>query len=85
VRVGEEIGERSMTDWTKHAATRPVALLLPRALVQIARGAEIFLIIKDTSIRKQDRIPDIQCSGILEPESPDVKLTLANAMHQLDA
>jgi hypothetical protein len=30
VRMGAELGERSMTDWTKHAATRPAALLLPR-------------------------------------------------------
>ena len=30
VRVGDEIGERSMTDWTRHEPTRPAALLLPR-------------------------------------------------------
>jgi FAD/FMN-containing dehydrogenase len=41
VRVGEEIGERSMTDWTKHAATRPVALLLPRTVEQVARALAI--------------------------------------------
>jgi hypothetical protein len=30
VRVGEQIGERSMTDWTRHEPTRAAALLLPR-------------------------------------------------------
>jgi hypothetical protein len=30
VRVGEQIGERALTDWTRHDPTRPAALLLPR-------------------------------------------------------
>ena len=30
VRVGAQIGERAMTDWTRHDPTRPAALLLPR-------------------------------------------------------
>lgn len=41
VRVGDEISERSMTDWTKHAATRPAALLLPRTVEQVARALAI--------------------------------------------
>jgi FAD/FMN-containing dehydrogenase len=37
VRTGDAIGERQMTDWTRHAPTRPAALLLPRTTEQVAR------------------------------------------------
>lgn len=35
VRVGEQIGERAMTDWTRHDPTRPAALLLPRTTDEV--------------------------------------------------
>ena len=41
VRVGDAIGERSMTDWTRHAPTRPAALLLPRSTEDVARALAI--------------------------------------------
>ena len=56
-----------------------------RALVQIAGGVEICSINKDTLFIEQDRIPDRGHSGILGPESTEVELTLANAVHELDA
>ncbi|MDR6392790.1 FAD-binding oxidoreductase [Paraburkholderia phenoliruptrix] len=41
VRVGEQIGERAMTDWTRHAPTRPAAVLLPRTTDEVARALAI--------------------------------------------
>jgi FAD/FMN-containing dehydrogenase len=41
VRTGDEIGERSMTDYTRHAPMRPAALLLPRTTQQVARAMMI--------------------------------------------
>jgi hypothetical protein len=55
------------------------------ALVQIASSAEMLLINMDTLLIEQDSIPDIARCGVLEPESTEVELPLANAMHQLDA
>lgn len=47
-------------------------------------GRDVF-INKDTLFVKQDRIPDYGCSDILESKSAEVELSLANAVHQLDA
>jgi FAD/FMN-containing dehydrogenase len=41
VRVGDEISERSMTDWTRHEPTRAAALLLPRTTQEVARALAI--------------------------------------------
>jgi FAD/FMN-containing dehydrogenase len=41
VRVGEQIGERSMTDWTRHEPTRAAALLVPRTTEQVAQALAI--------------------------------------------
>ena len=41
VRVGEQIGERSMTDYTRHDPARPAALLLPRTTEQVSRALAI--------------------------------------------
>ncbi|WOD16148.1 FAD-binding oxidoreductase [Paraburkholderia kirstenboschensis] len=41
VRVGDEIGERALTDWTRHAPTRPAALLLPRSTEDASRALAI--------------------------------------------
>ncbi|WP_144108100.1 FAD-binding oxidoreductase [Paraburkholderia sp. BCC1886] len=41
VRVGEQIGERAMTDWTRHEPTRPAALLLPRNTQDVSRALAI--------------------------------------------
>ena len=41
VRVGEQIGERSMTDWTRHQPTRAAALLLPRTTEQVSQALAI--------------------------------------------
>ena len=55
------------------------------APVQIAGGVEMSSINADALFIEHDGIPDVERSGILEPESTEVKLTLANSMHQLDA
>ena len=55
------------------------------APVQIAGGVEMSSINTDALFIEHDGIPDVERSGILEPESTEVELTLANAMHQLDA
>ncbi|WP_250538437.1 MULTISPECIES: FAD-binding oxidoreductase [unclassified Caballeronia] len=41
VRVGEAIGQRSMTDWTGHAPARPAALVLPRSTEEVSRALAI--------------------------------------------
>jgi FAD/FMN-containing dehydrogenase len=41
VRVGDEISERSMTDWTRHEPTRAAALLLPRTTQEVALALAI--------------------------------------------
>jgi FAD/FMN-containing dehydrogenase len=41
VRVGDQIGERSMTDWTRHEPTRPAALLLPCTTQEVSRALAI--------------------------------------------
>jgi hypothetical protein len=60
-------------------------MLRSGALVQIAGGVEMSSINMDALLIEQDRIPDVERSGIPEPESTEVELTLANAVHQIDA
>ena len=55
------------------------------APVQIADPVETPLINMDTLSIENDSIPDGGRSGVPEPESGEVELALANAMHQLDA
>jgi hypothetical protein len=63
-----------------------IAAMVPAAaLAQIAGGVEMSSINMDALLIEQDGIPDSERSGILEPESTEVELTLANAVHQLDA
>jgi len=45
----------------------------------------MFLIDMDTLSIEQDDIPDGRRSDVLERESGEVELLLANAMYQLDA
>ena len=59
--------------------------MIDEALVQIASSAEMLLINMDTLSIENDSIPDGVCIGDPEPERGEVELTLANAMHQLDA
>jgi hypothetical protein len=54
-------------------------------LVQIGGVAEMYLIDMDTLSIEQDKIPDGECNDVLERESGEVELPLANAMYQLDA
>jgi hypothetical protein len=54
-------------------------------MVQIAGSTEMLLINMDTLLIEQDSIPDGGRCSVLEPESAEVELPLANAMHQLDA
>jgi hypothetical protein len=54
-------------------------------LVQIGGLTEMFLIDMDTLSIEQDDIPDGRRSDVLERESGEVELLLANAMYQLDA
>ena len=59
--------------------------VMPAALVQIASSAEMLLINMDTLSIEKDSIPDGGRCGVLEPESAEVELPFANAMHQLDS
>jgi hypothetical protein len=53
--------------------------------VQIAGRAKTYPINKVPLFIGKDRSPDCGRSGVIEPERAEVELTLANAMHQLDA
>jgi len=55
------------------------------ALVQIAGPVETLLINMNTLSIENDSIPDGGRGGIPEPESGELELALANAMHQLEA
>lgn len=59
--------------------------VIGRVLVQTAGEAETSPIHKDALFIEQDSIPDGGCSSILESESAEIELTLADAVHQLDA
>jgi len=63
---------------------RPTRLRV-RVLVQIAGSSETSPTKKDALSIEQDRIPDGGRSGFVEPETGEVELPLANAMHQFDA
>ena len=62
-----------------------VVAIAERALVQIVGSAEMLLINMDTLLIEEGGIPNGGRSGVLEPESAEVELPLANAMHQFDA
>ncbi|MBN3758498.1 FAD-binding oxidoreductase [Paraburkholderia sp. Tr-20389] len=73
VRVGDEIGERSMTDWTRHEPTRPAALLLPRTTEQVARA---LMICNDA---RQSVVPQGGMTGLAGgsiPRATDIALSL---------
>lgn len=73
VRVGDEIGERSMTDWTRHEPTRPAALLLPRTTEQVARA---LMICNDA---RQSVVPQGGMTGLAGgsiPRAADIALSL---------
>ena len=59
--------------------------VLAWALVQIAGSTEMLIINMDTLLIEQDSIPDVGYFDVLELESAEIELSLANAMHQLDA
>ena len=62
-----------------------LANLVPGALVQTGGEAETFPIYKDALFIERDGIPDGRYSSILEPESAEIEVALADAVHQLDA
>jgi hypothetical protein len=72
--LAEEYSERRTMNDVDHLAP-----------VQIAGPVETPLINMDTLSIENDSIPDGGRSGVPEPESGEVELALANAMHQLDA
>jgi len=67
-------------DWSCSTASA-----IARVLVQIGRVAEMLRIGMDTLLIEQDGIPDGVRTSILEPESGEVELALANAMQQRDS
>jgi FAD/FMN-containing dehydrogenase len=73
VRVGDAIGERAMTDWTRHAPVRPAALLLPRTTEQVARA---LMICNDA---RQSVVPQGGMTGLAGgsiPRATDIALSL---------
>jgi hypothetical protein len=66
-------------------ARKKGANVVAKALVQIASSAEMLLINMDTLSIEKDSIPDGGRCGVLEPESAEVELPFANAMHRLDS
>ena len=59
--------------------------VIGKVLVQTGGEAETFPIYKDALFIERDGIPDGRYSSILEPESAEIELALADAVHQLDA
>ena len=53
--------------------------------MQTAGEAETPPVHKEALFIEQERIADGRCSSILESESAEIELTLADAVHQLDA
>jgi hypothetical protein len=59
--------------------------LIARVLVQTGGEAEASAICKDALFIERDGVPGGRYSSILEPESAEIELALADAAHQLDA
>jgi FAD/FMN-containing dehydrogenase len=73
VRVGDAIGARSMTDYTRHAPTRPAALLLPRTTQQVAQALAI------CNAARQPVVPQGGMTGLAGgaiPREGDIALSL---------
>jgi FAD/FMN-containing dehydrogenase len=73
VRVGDEIGEHWMTDWTAHAPTRPRALLLPRSTGDVSRALAI------CNAARQGVVPQGGMTGLAGgaiPRAADIALSL---------
>lgn len=73
VRTGDMIGDRAMTDWTRHAPTRPAALLLPRSTEQVALALAI------CNASRQPVVPQGGMTGLAGgavPRATDIALSL---------
>ncbi|MGF6758630.1 FAD-binding oxidoreductase [Paraburkholderia sp. GAS334] len=73
VRTGEQIGERSMTDYTRLEPMRPAALLLPRTTEEVARAMMI------CNEARQGVVPQGGMTGLAGgaiPRATDIALSL---------
>src|SRR5258708_22889859 len=73
VRVADEIGERSMSDYTRHEPMRPAALLLPRTTEQVSRVLAI------CNEARQSVVPQGGMTGLSGgaiPRAMDIALSL---------
>ena len=73
VRTGEQIGERSMTDYTRLEPMRPAALLLPRTTEDVARAMMI------CNEARQGVVPQGGMTGLAGgaiPRATDIALSL---------
>jgi len=84
VRVGDAIGERSMTDWTHHAAMRPAALLLPRTTAQISQALAICYKAQQTVV-PQGGMTGLAGGAIPRPGDIALSLDRMSGIEEIDA
>ncbi|MCA8022644.1 FAD-binding oxidoreductase [Burkholderia metallica] len=84
VLVGSEIGDRFMTDWTRHAPALPAALLLPRTTDEVSRALAL------CNDARQPVVPQGGMTGLAGgaiPRSGDIAMSLGRmaGIEEIDA
>jgi FAD/FMN-containing dehydrogenase len=84
VRVGEQIGERSMTDWTGHAPARAAALVVPRSTEEVSR---VLAICNDArqSVVPQGGMTGLAGGAIASPGDIALSLERLAGVEEIDA
>ncbi|MDR5753852.1 MULTISPECIES: FAD-binding oxidoreductase [unclassified Caballeronia] len=84
VRVGEAIGERSMTDWTGYAPARPAALVLPRSTDEVSRALAICNEARQ-SVVPQGGMTGLAGGAIARPADIAISLERLAGIEEIDA